>query len=147
MVPKPTRFRHTLLIFLLLLLLTALPLSASAENSKTDSEPLAEVYSTEPGGSFETAITLSVNSPITVTISTANEKQYLKFQPTATGFYTIESFNNSGDPNILFYNSDYTQIGYSYDDGDNYNFHFTYHLIQGVTYYFKTGCAGSTTGT
>ena len=100
------------------------------------------------GNSFANAVTLTLNSTYNVSIDTAYEKEYFKFIPSATGFYTFESFSNSNaDPYTALYNSFYNEIEYHDDGEDMPNFSLTYHLLEYETYYFTAESYSDTTGT
>ena len=96
---------------------------------------------------FDNAVQLTLGSSVAVNIGSANERKYYKFTPVATGQYIIQSSNNTSNPKVWMYNSDYSNIGSNDDSGSNLNFRMTITLSAGKTYYILAGHAGTQTGT
>ena len=105
---------------------------------------------------FADAVNLNAGQTVTVNITAAYEKEYYKFTPTATGFYMLQSSNNTGDPAVWLYNASQVQIAVNddcymdifEDEEDQYdNFGLTYYFIKDVTYYIAAGEHASSTGT
>lgn len=105
---------------------------------------------------FADAVNLNAGQTVTVNITAAYEKEYFRFTPTATGFYMLQSSNNTGDPAVWLYNASQVQIAVNddcymdifEDEEDQYdNFGLTYYFIKDVTYYIAAGEHASSTGT
>lgn len=119
-----------------------------------ETESVAEVASNSQD--FADAVNLSAGQTVTVNITAAYEKEYFRFTPTATGFYMLQSSNNTGDPAVWLYNASQVQIAVNddcymdifEDEEDQYdNFGLTYYFIKDVTYYIAAGEHTSSTGT
>ncbi len=95
---------------------------------------------------FADAVTLTLNQSVAVDINISGEKEYFKFTPSTEGFFTFQSFSNTGDPYVSFYNNSQEQLSFDDDSGGSSNFRLTYHFSVGRTYYFAVGCYGSGTG-
>ena len=100
---------------------------------------------------FTVATALTLNQNYSVNIPVSYHKLYYSFTPTTTGFYTIESFNNSAgsgytDAYCWMYNSSKNLILSGNDDGGNLNIRIVEHFDAGVTYYFAMGCWNAITG-
>lgn len=119
-----------------------------------ETESVAEVASNSED--FADAVNLSAGQTVTVSITTAYEKEYYKFTPTATGFYMLQSSNNTGDPAVWLYNASQVQIAVNddcymdifEDEVEQHdNFGITYYFVKDVTYYIAAGEHASSTGT
>ena len=99
------------------------------------------------GDSFDNPIILSDGSTLSVTISSAQSYRYLKFVPSASGIYTIESYNSTCDPAVWLYDAEYNQLGYNDNIGNDVNFRMALILQQGETYYFVVDAPYQITGT
>ena len=127
---------------------TAATYRAGDPFTKDATVTLYAVWASNNGTSFSTATQIFTNNPAAVTISTSSEKRYFYFIPPATGSYTFESFNNTGDPYGWLYNERQTLITQNDDiDGaTNRNFRITDTLTGGEKYYIVGGCFGVGTG-
>ncbi|MBR3836130.1 MAG: InlB B-repeat-containing protein [Clostridia bacterium] len=90
---------------------------------------------------------LTVNSSNNAVISTAGEKKYYTFTPSATGTYVIYS-TGSSDTKVYLYNSSGGELTSNDDGGTGGNFRLQYNLTAGTTYRFAVGYySSSATGT
>ncbi|MCD8120107.1 MAG: InlB B-repeat-containing protein [Lachnospiraceae bacterium] len=91
---------------------------------------------------------LSVDEIYTSDITSMDGWVWYAFTPEETGYYTLESTNNTLDVYAeLWYVSEdgeVYQITSDDDSGDDYNFLLTYVLSEGMTYYYKTRAFGTT---
>lgn len=97
------------------------------------------------GDDFESAVPLSLNNPVSVSVVAPNEQRYFSFSPSTTGFYSFESSANDGDPKAWLYNKDQVEL-VSLDDAVGVNFKLIYHLTSGCTYYLGAGCYSTYAG-
>ena len=106
------------------------------------------VVNYEVGNNFSSAVVINADHIFPVDIATAGVPKYFKFTPSATGFYTIESSNHTGDPKVWLYNFNQVELASDDDSGatQDYNFGLTYHFIANVTYYIAAGHYGAQTG-
>lgn len=91
--------------------------------------------------------TILLDDRISVSITNTGETKRFVFTPTATDFYTIESYNNNGDPCATLYNSNLEELESNDDGAGNKNFRITYHLIAGYEYTIAAGCNYNNVGT
>lgn len=118
-----------------------------ASFNRSSYKPSLKVTYTNTNTSFANAQTISMNSPIHVNVTGADQKRYYTFVAQTSGWYSIASSNNgSSDPNGRLYNSGQVEIGYSDDSADNRNFHLLYRLTAGQRYYIAAGCYAYGTG-
>lgn len=99
------------------------------------------------GDSFDNPIILSDGSTHSVTITSVQTYRYLKFVPSTSGIYTIESYNSTCDPAVWLYDGEYNQIGYSDNIGNDVNFRMHCILQQGETYFFVVDAPSQISGT
>ena len=97
--------------------------------------------------SFDVPIPLTLNTYESVNINLGNQKQYFSFTPATTGFYTIESSSNTGDPYGRLYNINQAQLTYNDDGAGSLNFRMIYHLTAGQKYIVEAGCYSTGVGT
>lgn len=125
------------------------PLSSASEVQTQSALEPATILNTVSGGgdSFASATMITAGSSATVNLASAAEKRYFKFTPTETGFYTIESSNNTYDPYLWVYTRNQTVLE-EVDDIESIdtNFRYTGHFMGGYTYYFAVGSIGSDFG-
>jgi len=96
---------------------------------------------------FDNATSLSLGTYYSVSIVNSGGKQFYKYTPSTTGFYTFESSSiASGDPYGRLYNNTQDVLANNDDSGSGTNFRITYHLMSSYTYYFSAGCYGTGTG-
>lgn len=96
---------------------------------------------------FDNATSLSLGTYYSVSIVNSGGKQFYKYTPSTTGFYTFESSSIvSGDPYGRLYNNNQDILANNNDSGSGTNFRITYHLMSSYTYYFSAGCYGTGTG-
>lgn len=99
----------------------------------------------QQGSSFQTAIPITLNTPVTVSI-TDGDRQYYAFTPTVSGIYIFTSSNmGSMDPYADLYDSAERQVT-PVDNGAGYSFRLTYALTGGQKYYFVPSAWGYATG-
>lgn len=77
--------------------------------------------------------TLSADQSATVDIDEKNGLAAFVFKPSKTSFYTFTSVGTKDTHGIL-YDSDFTQLAYDYDSGENENFLFSARLTAGRQY-------------
>lgn len=93
----------------------------------------------------QAATTMEVNKSYNVRVS-QNEYGEGIFTPVVSGYYTVFSSNNTGDPYVeLRDSSDSTIIAYN-DDSNGTNFSLRYKFSQGVTYRFRFRCFNNSAG-
>ena len=85
---------------------------------------------------FQLTTTVLSNTSTSISITSANKYRTLKFIPVTTGTYTIYSSDTRYDTYIKVYDSQYNQIDYDDDGGDEYCFKLSIQLSAGQTYYF-----------
>lgn len=118
--------------------------SSEATNTANRSYVVVEY---EVGDSFSNAINIGSGQTVPVNITTGGEKRYFAFKPFATGLYTIQSADYTGDPIMWLYNVDCIELAVNDDaEAGTYNFAFTYHFAANVTYYIAVGHHGNRTG-
>lgn len=82
----------------------------------------------------EKAADIDVNLSQYINIETSGQVRYYKYTPINTTQYTLKSFHNSGDPQVMLYNSEGSLISQGDDEGGNYNFKLAATLNAGITY-------------
>ncbi len=110
-----------------------------------------KTYVLDDGGEFEIFAknmdTVSVSSPVTVTINANEANEWLCFRPATNGTYRIYSRSNGVDPLCIVYDQYGQQISYN-DDGEN-DLEFTVgcRLSMGTLYYLNVSQFGNDEGT
>jgi len=107
------------------------------------------VYTVTPeeNTTFDGALPIYLNTPVSVNVTAANQKRYYVFTAPATGSYTFASSScGNYDPYGWLYNSSKSQIAYNDDSSGTCNFAITYALTSGQKYYIAGGCYGAETG-
>ena len=98
-----------------------------------------------PGSSFATAIPMTLNTPVSVSI-TDGDRQYYSFTPPSSGLYTFATSNiGSMSPYADLYDSGETRQA-PVDNGEGHSFRLTYALTGGQLYYFVPSAWGYATG-
>lgn len=82
------------------------------------------------------ATALTLDTPATVEINTANEKVYFSFTPSETDAYSFYS-TSEYDTYCSLYSADMRKLTYDDDGGDRLNFKLEYKLEAGQLYYFE----------
>ncbi len=96
---------------------------------------------------FDTAAPISIDQECGMYVSLGMQR-YFSFVPPETGFYTLESYDlYVGDPQACLHNESEDLLYVSDNVDGTPNFKFTYHLMQGVTYYFVVGNKEENTST
>lgn len=91
------------------------------------------------------ALTITENTTITVTIN-SNEVKLIEFSPTVSGNYSFNTSNNTGDPFLYLYDSNFYELDNDDDSLGNRNSTVTNYLTAGKTYYVLAKCYSNTTG-
>ena len=116
-----------------------------ASYNRASNKPSLTINYNESG--FNNATTMSLGTYYSVSIVNSGEKQFYKYTPSTTGFYTFESSSIvSGDPYGRLYNNTQDVLASNDDSGSGTNFRITYHLMASCTYYFSAGCYSTGTG-
>ena len=116
-----------------------------ASYNRASNQPSLTINYNESG--FDNATTLSLGTYYSVSIVNSGGKQFYKYIPTTTGFYTFESSSIvSGNPYGRLYNNNHDLLAYNNNSGSGNNFRITYHLMASYTYYFSAGCYSTGTG-
>lgn len=88
---------------------------------------------------------LTLDSNTSISIETYGFK-LLRFTPTNSGNYTFSTSENSCDPILYLYNSDFVQLAYN-DDSSDRNSLINHYLEAGKTYYILSRCYSNGSGT
>lgn len=121
----------------------------ASEHSDTTRRPYVEmVYEPKVEMDFPESVDITLGTSYSISIVDGGEIKVYAFNPSTTGFYSLQSSNNNGsDPRAWLYNPNY-QLLTGDDDGagNASNFRLVYFLVSGRTYYFVVGCYGNETG-
>ncbi|MCQ2427276.1 MAG: DNRLRE domain-containing protein [Clostridia bacterium] len=103
----------------------------------------------ETGPDTSDAGWMDENSVVEVNIPSSGSRAYFGFTPETTGIYSFEGFGqgSTADTNCRLYNCYGELLCESDTDGNGLNYNITYHLRQGITYYYEAGLNGAATGT
>lgn len=104
----------------------------------------------DDGGQFDIVArrmkTLSIGSPVTVTLNESTPNEWISFKPTANGAYTIYSQSTGVDPLCIVWDQYGQQIGYN-DDGENgLEFSVGCGMNAGTTYFLNVSQYGKDEG-
>lgn len=87
---------------------------------------------------WQSAIKIELGKTNTATINFTYQQIWFYFIPNISSSYIIESSNSSGDPYVVLYDSNGTQLASNDDSSDNgNNFKLIYTLNAGTKYYIK----------
>ena len=95
---------------------------------------------------MDNAAELDEGIPQFVNIANSEQVRYFRYTPVNNGEYTIESYNNSGDPKVMLYDKEGNLISQNDNGGEGNNFRLTSTLnggrayIIGVKEYSGKGC-------
>jgi subtilisin family serine protease len=109
---------------------------------------MCTVSVTDNNTDFNNAKTITINTPISVSVTAPGQIRYYQFIPAVSGRHIIESANpvDSTDPYGYLFNADRVLIEQNDNGAGNKNFRISCNFTAGEIYYIGAACNGTGTG-